>query len=112
MKVLVTGGAGFIGSHTVVELVKNNFTPIIVDDFRNSEKFILKRLEKICGKSLKAYSIDCCNYNQMLEVFKQEKPDGIIHFAADKSVNESVNNPLKYYSNVVILYGVLCGSIS
>ena len=99
MKVLVTGGAGFIGSHTIVELVKNNFDPVIVDDFRNSEKFIVERLEKICGKSLSLYSIDCNNYNAMEEVFKKEKPEGIIHFAADKSVNESVINPMKYYSN-------------
>ena len=99
MKVLVTGGAGFIGSHTVVELIKNNYTPIIVDDFRNSEKFIVERLEKICGKTIKLYSIDCCDYSSLEEVFKKEKPEGIIHFAADKSVNESVNNPIKYYSN-------------
>jgi UDP-glucose 4-epimerase len=99
MKVLVTGGAGFIGSHTVVDLIENGITPIIVDDFRNSEKFVLKQLEKLCGIKIVSYNIDCCNYEQMEEIFSSEKPDGVIHFAADKSVNESVENPLKYYQN-------------
>lgn len=99
MKVLVTGGAGFIGSHTVVDLVKNGFDPIIIDDFRNSESFVLQQLEKLCNKKLVSYNIDCCNYSLMEEVFKKEKPEGVIHFAANKSVNESVSNPLKYYEN-------------
>jgi len=99
MKVLVTGGAGFIGSHTVVDLIENGITPIIVDDFRNSEKFVLKQLEKLCVTKIVSYNIDCCNYEQMEAIFSSEKPDGVIHFAADKSVNESVENPLKYYQN-------------
>jgi UDP-glucose 4-epimerase len=99
MKVLVTGGAGFIGSHTVVDLIENGITPIIVDDFRNSEKFVLKQLEKLCTTKIVSYNIDCCNYEQMEAIFSSEKPDGVIHFAADKSVNESVENPLKYYQN-------------
>jgi UDP-glucose 4-epimerase len=99
MKVLVTGGAGFIGSHTVVELVKNGFEPIIIDDFRNSEKQVVKQLEKLCNKKIISYNLDCCNYSLMEEVFQKEKPEAVIHFAADKSVNESVNSPLKYYEN-------------
>ena len=99
MKVLVTGGAGFIGSHTVVALIENGFKPIIVDDFRNSEKFIIARLEKICKEKLVTYDIDCSDYELMEAVFLKEKPQGVIHFAADKSVNESVNDPLKYYHN-------------
>ena len=99
MKVLVTGGAGFIGSHTVVALIENGFNPIIVDDFRNSEKFIIARLEKICKEKLVTYDIDCSDYELMEAVFLKEKPQGVIHFAADKSVNESVKDPLKYYHN-------------
>ena len=99
MKVLVTGGAGFIGSHTVVELIKNGFEPIIIDDFRNSEKQVVKQLEKLCNKKIISYNLDCCNYSLMEEVFQKEKPEAVIHFAADKSVNESVNSPLKYYEN-------------
>ena len=99
MKVIVTGGAGFIGSHTVVELIAKGYTPIIIDDFRNSEKFIIDRLETICNKKIKVYNIDCGNYLLMKDVFEIEKPDGIIHFAAYKAVNESVNKPLKYYQN-------------
>ncbi len=99
MKILVTGGAGFIGSHTVVELIKNGFEPVIVDDFRNSEKFILDRIYQITKKKITHYPIDCKDYKLLEQVFKKEKPDGIIHFAADKAVNESIKNPLKYYSN-------------
>ena len=112
MKVLVTGGAGFIGSHTVVELIKNGFDPIIIDDFRNSEKFVLTQLEKLCNKKIISYNVDCCNYSLMEEVFQKEKPEGVIHFAADKSVNESVNNPLKYYENNVGSLVVLLKLIS
>ena len=99
MKILVTGGAGFIGSHTVVELIDNGYNPIIVDDLRNSKKFILNNLEKISGKKIAHYSIDCGNIDKLSAVFEKEKPEGIIHFAADKAVNESVINPLKYYHN-------------
>ena len=99
MKILVTGGAGFIGSHTVVELIDNGYNPIIVDDLRNSKKFILNNLEKIIGKKIAHYSIDCGNIDKLSAVFEKENPEGIIHFAADKAVNESVINPLKYYHN-------------
>ena len=99
MKILVTGGAGFIGSHTIVELINNGFEPVIVDDFRNSETLVLTQLENLCNKKIISYNVDCCNYSLMEEIFLSEKPEGVIHFAADKSVNESVNTPLKYYEN-------------
>lgn len=102
MKILVTGGAGFIGSHTVVELINKGYTPIIIDDFRNSKKFILNQIEKITGHKPKNYPIDCSNYNSLKEVFKSEKIEGIIHFAAYKAVGESVKEPLKYYNNNIL----------
>ena len=82
-----------------MELINNNFEPIIVDDYRNSNPFILNRIKQITGKLPKSYSIDCCDYNKLENVFHTEKPEGIIHFAAYKAVGESVNNPLKYYNN-------------
>lgn len=99
MKILITGGAGFIGSHTVVELINAGHTPIIVDDFRNSKEFILTQIEKITGSKPTNYPIDCGNYSLLKKVFKSEKIDGVIHFAAYKAVGESVESPLKYYNN-------------
>jgi UDP-glucose 4-epimerase len=97
--ILVTGGAGFIGSHTVVELISNGYEPIIIDDFRNSESFILDRIEQIVNRKVMAYNFDCANEEKLKEVFQKHKPSGVIHFAADKAVGESVANPLKYYRN-------------
>ena len=99
MKIIVTGGAGFIGSHTVVELIKNKFTPVIIDDLRNSNAFIIGSISKITGGKIQHYNIDYGNKSKLREIFKNEKPVGVIHFAADKAVNESVLNPLKYYNN-------------
>ena len=101
MKIIVTGGAGFIGSHTVVELINNGFEPVIIDDFRNAEPFILDQVEKITGIMIKNYPVNCGNMKSMKEIFKKEKPEGVIHFAADKAVGESVENPLKYFENNV-----------
>ena len=99
MKIVVTGGAGFIGSHTVVELLERGHTPIIVDDYRNSKTFVVEQIEKITNKKVKTYKTDCCNKTKLEEVFKNEKPDGVIHFAAYKAVGESVKKPLMYYEN-------------
>lgn len=109
MKILVTGGCGFIGSHTVVALINEGFEPIIVDDFSNSERFILERLEKITQKKLKLYEGDCCDIDFMDKIFSENTDiRGIIHFAAYKSVPESVANPLKYYtSNLTSLCNLL-----
>lgn len=98
-KILVTGGAGYIGSHTVVELLQNDFEPVIVDDYRNSDKKVLDRIEQITGIKPLNYAIDICDFEKLEEVFKNEKFDGIIHFAAYKAVGESVGYPLKYYRN-------------
>ena len=99
MKVLLTGGAGFIGSHTAVELINNGYEPIIIDDFRNSKPFILKNIEKIVGQKVVLHRTDYGNIQKLKAIFKEHNPVGIIHFAADKAVNESVKNPLKYYQN-------------
>lgn len=99
MKILVTGGAGFIGSHTVVELIQEGHKPVIVDDLRNSKSFIIDNIKKLVTTDFPYYAIDFGNKEKLVEVFQKERPEGIIHFAADKSVNESVNNPLKYYNN-------------
>ncbi|MCA0363256.1 MAG: UDP-glucose 4-epimerase GalE [Bacteroidetes bacterium] len=99
MKVLVTGGAGFIGSHTVVELVNAGYSPVIVDNFSNSEKSVLQGLKNILGFDVPFYEFDCNDFNKLKEVVEAEKIEGIIHFAAYKAVGESVQNPLKYYRN-------------
>jgi len=97
--VLVTGGAGFIGSHTVVELMNNGHTPVIVDDFRNSSRDMIAAIEKIVGDSVICFQADVGNSKQLSDIFKKFSFEGIIHFAADKAVGESVENPLKYYKN-------------
>ena len=99
-KILVTGGAGYIGSHAVVELVQAGFQPIIVDDFSNSQESVLAGLEAILGTSVPIYRIDCGDAAALRGVFRAE-PDvaGVIHFAAFKAVGESVQKPLAYYQN-------------
>ena len=98
-KTIVTGGAGFIGSHTWVELLAAGMEPVIVDDLRNSDERVLLGLEKITGRKPMIHRIDCTDARAMNLVFVQEKPDSVIHFAADKAVGESVRDPLKYYHN-------------
>lgn len=98
-KILVTGGAGFIGSHTVVSLVDAGFEPVIVDDFSNSERSTLNGLRAILGRDVMCYSVDCNNKTEMERIFQREAPVGVIHFAAHKAVGESVAQPLKYYRN-------------
>lgn len=98
-KIIVTGGAGYIGSHTVVALIENGYEPIVIDDFRNSQKAVVANLEKINGQKLSVHAIDCCNEEAVRNLFASVKPMGIIHFAAYKAVGESVENPLMYYQN-------------
>lgn len=98
-KILVTGGAGFIGSHTVVSLVDAGFEPVIVDDFSNSERSALNGLRAILGRDVTCYSVDCNDKVEMNRIFQRETPVGVIHFAAHKAVGESVAQPLKYYRN-------------
>lgn len=97
--ILVTGGAGYIGSHTVVELYKSGYTPIIVDDFRNSNISIIEGLEQITNENIVYREIDICDYEAFENVFIEFSFVGAIHFAAYKAVGESVKFPLKYYKN-------------
>jgi UDP-glucose 4-epimerase len=99
MNILVTGGAGFIGSHTVVALIEAGFTPVIIDDFSNSEPGVLEGLKKITGKAIKCYTQDCNNRETLRTLFETENIEGVIHFAACKAVGESMAFPLKYYRN-------------
>lgn len=98
-KIIVTGGAGFIGSHTVVELVNAGYEPIIVDNYANSDPAVLVGINEILGRKVKSYEGDCNDPAFMRNVFKIENPDGVIHFAAFKAVGESVEKPLEYYQN-------------
>ena len=99
-KILVTGGAGYIGSHTVVELINAGYTPIIIDNLCNTSTQNIDGIEKIIGKSVKWYQVNCTDKIGMDEVFAEEgKIEGTIHFAAYKAVEESVQNPQKYYKN-------------
>ncbi|MFC5270838.1 UDP-glucose 4-epimerase GalE [Adhaeribacter terreus] len=101
-KILVTGGAGFIGSHAVVELTEAGFEPVIVDNFSNSQESALKGIEAILGHEVKCHRVDCTDTQALREVFVSEKDiAGVIHFAAYKAVGESVAEPLKYYHNNV-----------
>ena len=102
MKVLVTGGAGFIGSHTVVELLNNNMEVVVIDDFSNSKPEVLDNIKKITGKDFKFYEVNYLNREELEKVF-EENPDidGVINFAGFKAVGESVKKPIEYYINNV-----------
>ncbi len=99
-RIIVTGGAGFIGSHAVVELHAAGYVPIVVDDFSNSEASVLAGLRKIVGEEVASHQVDCNDEAALAAVFEAEGPiRGVIHFAAFKAVGESVQNPLNYYYN-------------
>lgn len=99
-KILVTGGCGYIGAHTIVDLIQNGFEVISIDNNSRSTLALLNGIKKITGLEVKNYQVDLCNYDETCAVF-QENPDiaGIIHFAAYKAVGESVQKPLAYYEN-------------
>jgi UDP-glucose 4-epimerase len=99
-KILVTGGCGYIGSHTIVDLLENGFEVISLDDFSRSTHIALEGIEKITGKKVKNYAVDLKNFDDTQAVFQEHTDiDGIIHFAAYKAVGESVQEPLRYYEN-------------
>ena len=101
-KILVTGGAGYIGSHAVVELAQAGYEPIIVDDFSNSKESVLAGLRDILGRDVPCHHVDCGNADALREVFRKEgNVQGVIHFAAFKAVGESVQKPLAYFQNNV-----------
>lgn len=99
MKILVTGGAGYIGSHTVVELLNGGYEVVIIDDFSNSNPKVLDFISKITNKKFSFYEGSVCDKKLVDEVFSLEKIDAVIHFAGYKAVGESVSLPLKYYRN-------------
>ena len=99
MAVLVTGGAGYIGSHTVVELLKENNDVIIVDDLSNAKEEVIDRIETIAGIRPAFYEMDCCDKAGLRNVFANHQIDSVIHFAGFKAVGESVGKPLAYYRN-------------
>lgn len=102
-KILVTGGCGYIGSHTVVDLIENGFDVISIDDNSRSTTYLLDGIEKITGKKLKNYKVDLKNFDETRAVFQEnEDVTGVIHFAAYKAVGESVENPLDYFENNLI----------
>ena len=99
-KILVTGGAGYIGSHTCVELLESGYEVVIVDDLSNSELEPIKRVESLTGKTLNFHQVNILDKEALDAVFKKEGDiDAVIHFAALKAVGESVEQPLRYYHN-------------
>lgn len=102
MKILVTGGCGYIGSHTVVKLLEEKFEVVIIDNLVNSKREVLEKIKKITGSDVTFYQEDLCNLDALKNIFKKEKFDAIIHFAGLKAVGESVQIPLKYYQNNLI----------
>ena len=105
MKILLTGGAGYIGSHTCVELLEAGYDVVVVDNYVNSQPEAIRRVEKITGKTVKVYEADVCDAAAMENLFSNEKIDAVIHFAGLKAVGESVEKPLEYYDNN--LYGFI-----
>mgnify|MGYP000964472366 FL=1 len=108
MSILVTGGAGYIGSHTCVELLNAGYEVVVVDNLVNSSRESLKRVEEITGKSLRFYEVDLLNRKALTKVFKENKIDAVIHFAGLKAVGESVYKPLEYYHNNITGTLILC----
>ncbi len=99
MKILVTGGCGYIGSHTTVELLNDGYDVVIIDDFSNSKREVLDKIKEITHKDFTFYEGDVCDKKILTEIFDKEAIDAVIHFAGYKAVGESVAKPLKYYRN-------------
>lgn len=99
MKILVTGGTGYIGSHTSVQLLENNYEVVIIDDFSNSQKEVKDSIESITNKKVTLYEGDVCDKKMLRKIFTENKIDAVIHFAGYKAVGESVAKPLMYYRN-------------
>ncbi len=99
MAILLTGGAGYIGSHTCVEMLNAGYDVIVVDNLNNSSRESLNRVEKITGKSVKFYENDVCDSDALRKIFSENKIDAVVHFAGHKAVGESVQKPLMYYKN-------------
>jgi UDP-glucose 4-epimerase len=106
MKILVTGGAGYIGSHTTVELLDNNYDVVMIDDFSNSKKDVLDKIKKITKKDFSFYEGSILDENLLNKIFTEHKIDAVINFAGFKAVGESNKMPLEYYTNNVS--GCLC----
>ena len=99
MKILVTGGTGYIGSHTVIELLNADYEVVIIDNLCNSKKDVLKKIEKITKKQVQFYKGDVCDKKTLEKIFTENKIEAVIHFASLKAVGESVEKPLLYYRN-------------
>lgn len=99
MKILVTGGTGYIGSHTIVELLNNGYDVIAFDNFYNSKPEVLNRIKRITGKDIKFYKADMLNKSEIDVIFDENNIDAVIHFAGLKAVGESCNKPILYYNN-------------
>lgn len=99
MKILLTGGAGFIATHTCVELIAAGHDVVVVDNYVNSQPEALRRVEEIAGRPVKAYEADVCDRAAMDKIFSENRFDAVIHFAGLKAVGESVHKPLEYYRN-------------
>ena len=99
MKVLLTGGAGYIGSHTVIEMVHAGHEVVVVDNFSNSSKKSIARVEEILGQRIPLYEADVANEAALDRIFSEHRIDAVVHFAGFKAVGESVKLPLEYYQN-------------
>lgn len=108
MRILVTGGAGYIGSHTCIELLQAGYEVVVVDNLSNSNKESLTRVQELTGKSLEFHQVDLVDYAGLTRIFKSRPVDAVIHFAGLKAVGESVEKPLQYYANNVSGTVTLC----
>ena len=108
MKILVTGGTGFIGSHTCVELLDAGYEVVIIDNLYNSKREVAQRIEQISGHHVSFYEEDCLDEQALERIFTEHKIDAVIHFAGYKAVGESVAKPLMYYENYLMSTLNLC----
>ena len=99
MSILVTGGAGYIGSHTVIDLVENGMQPVIADNLCNSKFEAVKRVRELAGRDIPFYEYDLCDIDKVRDIFEKEDIEAVIHFAGLKAVGESVAKPLEYFAN-------------
>ena len=111
MRILVTGGLGFIGSHAVVELLNDGYDVVVVDNLSNSSIDVIDKIKAITGKEFDFYPYDLCDMDKVEEIFSKNKFDAVIHFAGYKAVGESVHEPIKYYENNLMSTLNICKSM-